>query len=166
MSLILRRRWHEVPVEGKKPILTAAAYPTRTNKLLKQSSSVNSRFAPADSSAYARRAPFVVQCRWHFRHFPRFAGELPEEKASRGTPHLSNKTIPSKARKRRERILIVFINNKFIVLIVRFYLYGSAAEVFVNTVGDRNHRSAFSRSPQCVKHAHLGFRVEIGGYFV
>ena len=48
------------------------------HKLLKQSSSVISHLTvPADSSAYARRAPFVVQCRWHFRHFPRFAGELP-----------------------------------------------------------------------------------------
>ena len=28
-----------------------------------------------------RRAPFVVQCRQHFRHFPRFAGELPEREA-------------------------------------------------------------------------------------
>ena len=35
------------------------------------------RLYAVDSSAYARRAPFVVQCRRHFRQFPRFAGELP-----------------------------------------------------------------------------------------
>ena len=28
-----------------------------------------------------RRAPFVVQCRRHLRHFPRFAVKLPERKA-------------------------------------------------------------------------------------
>ena len=32
--------------------------------------------------AYARRAPFVVQCRWHFRHFPPFrVGITPMGKA-------------------------------------------------------------------------------------
>ena len=40
------------------------------------------RLYAVDSSAYARRAPFVVQCRWHFRHFPRFAGELPHSETA------------------------------------------------------------------------------------
>ena len=79
-SFLLRREWQRSWRERilKELILKLNLVKTRMHKLLKQSSSVISRLTvPADSSAYARRAPFVVQCRWHFRHFPRFAGELP-----------------------------------------------------------------------------------------